>query len=278
MKLQPGLYIISTPIGNMLDITYRAIETMKNSDYIFSEDTRVTKKLLEKHQITAKLSVYNDHSDEEVRNYIKNLINSGSVVSLVSDAGTPLISDPGYKLVRDLQNEGLFVDIAPGVSSPIAALTLSGLPSDRFMFLGFLPKTIESKRKIFTELENLKATLIFFESPNRLTSSLEVALEVLSDREAVVAREITKLYQTIKRGKISQLLDFFLNNQAKGEIVLLISGEKVEIKIDDLEEEIKDLINSDLKTKGIVTMLHKKYPQYNKTFIYNAVKIHKIGK
>lgn len=278
MKLQPGLYIISTPIGNMLDITYRAIETMKNSDYIFSEDTRVTKKLLEKHQITAKLSVYNDHSDEAVRNYIKNLINSGSVVSLVSDAGTPMISDPGYKLVRDLQNEGLFVDIAPGVSSPIAALTLSGLPSDRFMFLGFLPKTIESKRKIFTELENLKATLIFFESPNRLTSSLEVALEVLSDREAVVAREITKLYQTIKRGKISQLLDFFLNNQAKGEIVLLISGEKVEIKIDDLEEEIKDLINSDLKTKGIVTMLHKKYPQYNKTFIYNAVKIHKIGK
>lgn len=277
MKPKPGLYIVSTPIGNMLDITYRAIETMRGSDYIFCEDTRVTKKLLEKHQIKAKLSIYNDHSDNEVRNYIKKLIDEGYVVSLVSDAGTPLISDPGYKLVREMQIEGYFIDIAPGVSSPIAAITLSGMPSDRFIFNGFLPRTVESKAKIFEDLECLNATLIFFETANRLISSLEVALSVLGDREAVVAREITKLYQTVKRDKISRLISFFNENILKGEIVLLISGEAIAPNIQSLEEEIKELLARKLSTKDTVKILYKKYPTHNKTAIYNAVKNNKIN-
>lgn len=276
MKPKPGLYIVSTPIGNMLDITYRAIETMRGSDYIFCEDTRVTKKLLEKHLIKAKLSIYNDHSDNEVRNYIKKLIDDGCVVSLVSDAGTPLISDPGYKLVREMQASGYFVDIAPGVSSPIAAITLSGMPSDRFLFNGFLPRTTESKAKIFEELQNLKATLIFFETANRLIASLEVALSILGDREAVVAREITKLYQTVKRDKISGLISFFGENILKGEIVLLISGEAITGKVENLDAEIKELLAKKLSTKDTVSILYKKYPSYNKTAIYNAIKNNKI--
>lgn len=276
MKPKPGLYIVSTPIGNMLDITYRAVETMRVSDYIFCEDTRVTKKLLEKHLIKAKLSIYNDHSDGSVRGYIKKLIGDGFIVSLVSDAGTPLISDPGYKLVRELQNEGYFVDIVPGVSSPIAALTLSALPSDRFIFNGFLPRTVESKEKILQELSSFRATLIFFETASRLIATLEVALSALGDREAVVAREITKLYQTVKRDKISDLIHFFSNNILKGEIVLLISGEPILVSTQNLDKEIEELLDSNLSTKDTVKILYKKYSSYNKTSIYNAVKNYKI--
>ncbi len=273
MKPQAGLYIVSTPIGNMGDITYRALELLRNSDYIFSEDTRVTKKILEKHNIDIKLSVYNDHSDQKTRDYIKSLINQEKVVSLVSDAGTPLISDPGYKLVKELQDENYFVDTAPGVSSVINALVLSGLATDRFLFNGFIPKTIPGKEKTFSELVNLKATLIFFETAIRLVPSLKVAKEILGDREATVARELTKMYQTIKRDKISNLISFFENHQARGEIVLLISGES---NPDDtsltLDEEITTLLSSGMSTKDISASLNQKYPHINKKIIYHMAK------
>ncbi|MBP7190075.1 MAG: 16S rRNA (cytidine(1402)-2'-O)-methyltransferase [Rickettsiaceae bacterium] len=275
--MQKGLYIISTPIGNMKDITQRAIETMLASDYIFCEDTRVTRKLLEKHQITAKLSVYNDHSDKRTRDYIASLIDEGAVVSLVSDAGTPLISDPGYKLVRDLQEAGYFVDIAPGVCSITAAITLSGLPSDRFIFNGFMPRTSEAKRKIFNEVAELKATLIFFEAPGRLVSTLEGAFEVFGDREACVVREITKLYQTVKRGSISELKDFFVTNEPRGEIVLLFSGVSVRsCVVDDVEKEVALLLSEGLSTKDVAKILHEKFKSFTKSAIYDIAK--KIGK
>lgn len=272
-NMRPGLYIISTPIGNMKDITQRAIETMSASDYIFCEDTRVTRKLLEKHQITAKLSVYNDHSDKRTRDYIASLIDAGSVVSLVSDAGTPLISDPGYKLVRDLQNSGYFVDIAPGVCSITAAITLSGLPSDRFIFNGFMPRTSEAKKKIFSELTNFRATFIFFESAGRLVSALESAIEVLGDREAAVVREITKLYQTVKRGTISELKEFFQKNEPRGEIVLLFSGVPVEShNLQTIDEEVRKMLSEGFSTKDISKILHEKFKEVSKSEIYDIAK------
>ncbi len=273
MKLQPGLYIVATPIGNMGDITFRALELLRSCDYIFSEDTRVTKKLLEKHNITTKLSVYNDHSEQKTRDYIKTLIDQEKIITLVSDAGTPLISDPGYKLVRELQEEGYHIDTAPGASSVITALVLSGLATDRFVFNGFIPKTIPAKEKTFKELENLKATLIFFETAPRLIASLSVALNILGDREATVARELTKLYQTIKRDSFSNLIEFFTATPAKGEIVLLISGEAVaKAQEESLDCKIKKLLAKGISTKDIANHLHQKHPEFNKKAIYNMVK------
>lgn len=277
MKLQAGLYIISTPIGNMGDITERALSFLRSCDHIFAEDTRVTKKLLAKHQITTKLGLYNDHSDEKVRLYIKDLVNQGMAIGLVSDAGTPLISDPGYKLVRDLQNEECHIDIAPGVSAPIAALTLSGLPTDRFMFNGFIPRTIPGKESFFTEISGIKATMIFFETANRLVSSLEVAARVLGNRESVVAREITKMYQTVKRDSLLGLAEFFTNHPARGEIVLLISGEPVEMPEIDMESEAKRLLDEGKSAKTVAGILHTRNPHHPKSQIYQMVNDVKKG-
>lgn len=274
---KPGLYIVSTPIGNLGDITLRALETLKNSDIIFCEDTRVSGKLMKKYQINKPLSVYNDKSDERTRDYVIKNIEEGKIVSLISDAGTPLISDPGYKLVRQLKENGYFVDIIPGVSSPVAALTLSGLPSDRFTFVGFLPKTHVSRSKIFSEFANVDSTLIFFDSSARILDSLEVALEVLGDRLANVSRELTKLFQESKTAKLSALVEYYKENPPKGEIVLLISG-KQEIHISDacLHIEIKSLLKLGTSGRDVVEHLFQKYHNcYSKTEIYkicNAIK------
>ncbi|NBU53048.1 MAG: 16S rRNA (cytidine(1402)-2'-O)-methyltransferase, partial [Alphaproteobacteria bacterium] len=206
MNFRPGLYIVSTPIGNLNDITIRALETLKNSDIILCEDTRISAKLLAKHNITGSLSIYNDKSDETTRKYIIKNIEAGKVVSLISDAGTPLISDPGYKLVREVKEKGYFIDIAPGVSAPIAALTLSGLPSDRFIFAGFLPKTDIGKEKVFLEFAEVDATLIFFDRSTRIVDSLQAALKILGNREANVSRELTKLFQESRTSDIESLI------------------------------------------------------------------------
>ncbi len=270
MNLKPGLYVVSTPIGNLNDITLRAIETLKNSDIIFCEDTRVSGKLLAKHHIKTSLSVYNDKSDEITRKYIIKNIESGKIVSLISDAGTPLISDPGYKLVRDLKAKGYFIDIIPGVSSPIAALTISGLPSDRFVFVGFLPKTDISREAVFAELKDFDATLIFFDSPLRVLSSLKVALKVLGNRQANISRELTKLFQESRTANLSSLIEYYEDNSPKGEVVLLISGKKlISITKEEITKEIKDLLILGDRAKDITEKLLQKYhKQLSKREIY----------
>lgn len=268
--LRAGLYIVSTPIGNMGDISKRAIDTLTLSDYIFAEDTRVTKKLLDKHNIHTPLKVYNDHSSGATWGYIKDLIDQELVVSLVSDAGTPLISDPGYKLVRELQNSGYFVDVVPGCCAPIAALVLSGLPTDRFMFCGFLPKTTQAKEKAFKEVGSICATIIFFETATRLLASLEVALKIFGNREIAVVREITKMYQEVKRGKISEVTEFFGSSPARGEIVLLVSGEATAQSI-DIESYAKELLCQGFSAKDAVEMIHTQGGQYSKQEIYTVV-------
>jgi 16S rRNA (cytidine1402-2'-O)-methyltransferase len=272
MDLKPGLYVVSTPIGNLNDITLRAIETLKNSDIIFCEDTRVSGKLLAKHHITTSLSVYNDKSDEITRKYVIKNIESGKVISLISDAGTPLISDPGYKLVRELREKGYFVDIIPGVSSPIAALTISGLPSDRFIFAGFLPKTDVGREGVFTELRDLDATLIFFDSPLRILSSLNVALKILGDRQANISRELTKLFQESRTNNLSSLLEYYKDSPPRGEVVLLISGKKnISITQEELIKEIKELLILGGRGKDVTEKLFQKYHKY-----YSKREIYKI--
>ncbi|MEY4463837.1 MAG: Ribosomal small subunit methyltransferase [Pseudomonadota bacterium] len=273
MILKPGLYIVSTPIGNFEDITLRAISTLKNSDIILCEDTRISQKLLAKHDIRTKLQIYNDHSDEKDRENIISLIKAGNIVSLISDAGTPLISDPGYKLSRDLRMLNYHVDVVPGISAPITALTLSALPTDRFLFCGFLPKTTESKKKFFSELVNLKATLIFFETAPRLINTLSVAKEILGNREICVARELTKLYQETKTGNIDEIIKFYQNNILKGEIVLLISGNiQEQNQQTNLEKFIELCLSKNLSSKTTTELAYEKFKDvYSKKEIYKLV-------
>ena len=264
MNLKPGLYIVSTPIGNLNDITLRALDVLKSSDIIFCEDTRVSNKLLVKHHIKASLKVYNDNSDLSSRNNIKKLIVEGKIISLISDAGTPLISDPGYKLVRDLKNYGLFVDIIPGPCAAIAALTLSGLPTDKFYFAGFLPKTREGKLKMFNSLSRMNCTLIFYETSLRLVHTLEIALEILGNRQANVARELTKLYQESNTAKLSELINHYKLSPPKGELVFSIQGEEcLAISVDKLRENISSLIAQGLSAKSVSD---KMFAQYSECF------------
>ncbi len=250
MLIKPGLYIVSTPIGNLEDITFRALQTLKQSTLILCEDTRVSNKLLTKYSISTRLAIYNDHSDANQRANVKELVSKGEIVSLVCDAGTPLIADPGYKLVKYLQQNDCHVEIIPGVSSVIAALTISGLPSDRFFFGGFLPKTLPKKKKILQDLSNIQATLIFFETANRLISSLVAAQQAIGNRQACVARELTKMYQEIKSGYLEELIEFYTHQHPKGELVLLISG-------------VRELRDKDLLTKDLInTLKHYLHDSY----------------
>ncbi|MCC8398826.1 MAG: 16S rRNA (cytidine(1402)-2'-O)-methyltransferase [Rickettsia endosymbiont of Labidopullus appendiculatus] len=276
MIFKPGLYIVSTPIGNLDDITIRALETLKNSTIILCEDTRISRKLLAKHNIKTKLQIYNDHSDHQEREVIRTLIDNGAIVSLISDAGTPLISDPGYKLVRQLRELNYHVDVIPGVSALTTAITISGLPSDRFLFAGFLPKTIEGKKKVFTELASIKATLIFFETASRIEQSLHTAFAVFGNREVCVARELTKFHQEVKSGLIENIINFYKQNIIKGEIVLLISGTSEEINAATLADDLKKFIHLYLSkgwsARSITDMANENFGRsYSKKEIYATV-------
>ncbi|MDR0774057.1 MAG: 16S rRNA (cytidine(1402)-2'-O)-methyltransferase [Rickettsia sp.] len=281
MIFKPGLYIVSTPIGNLDDITLRALETLKNSTIILCEDTRISRKLLAKHNIKTKLQVYNDHSDYQEREFIRTLIDNGAIVSLISDAGTPLIADPGYKLVRYLRKLNYHIDVVPGVSALTTSITISGLPSDRFLFAGFLPKTIEGKKKIFTELSNIKATLIFFETASRIEQSLHTAFTVFGNREVCVARELTKFYQEVKSGLIEDVINFYNSNIIKGEIVLLISGAAEPNKAllaDDLKNFIDLYLSKGWSAKSVTDIANENFGRsYSKKEIYSIVNKIKNG-
>lgn len=223
--MKAGLYIVPTPIGNMDDITIRAINTLKGSDLILCEDTRVTKPLLHKYDIITKLSVYNDYSDHSVRIKILNQIEEGKTISLVSDAGTPLIADPGYKLIDFLRTEGAYVDVLPGACSVISALCLSGMPTDQFMFLGFMPKKLAAQETVLKEIAANKSTCIFFESPKRIVETLGVINQILGTRTCAIVREISKIYQEVLKGSCLELIELLKNKEIKGEVVLLIQSE-----------------------------------------------------
>ena len=219
--LPPGLYIVATPIGNLGDVTRRSAEVLARCDAIACEDTRVTGKLLRHLGICRPLWRYDDHSAAEDRTRLLESLRD-KAVALVSDAGTPLVSDPGYKLVREARAAGVPVTSVPGPSAPVVALTLSGLPSDRFLFAGFLPGKDKARAEMLAELAGVRATLLFFETAPRLGKSLEAIGEVLPGREVAVARELTKLYEECRTGSAAELAAHYEAHPPKGEIVLLV--------------------------------------------------------
>lgn len=220
--LNPGLYIVATPIGNLGDLTVRAADTLRAADAIAAEDSRVTAKLLRHLGIRKPIIAYHDHVGESVRPALIARMARESV-ALVSDAGTPLISDPGFKLVRDARAAGIAVTTLPGPCAAIAALTLAGLPTDRFLFAGFLPSKAKARGEAIAELRDIRATLIFYESGPRLGSTLAALTEGLGAREACVTREITKLYEEAVGGSLNELAARYAEAPPKGEIVIVIA-------------------------------------------------------
>jgi 16S rRNA (cytidine1402-2'-O)-methyltransferase len=222
--LAPGLYVTATPIGNASDVTLRALSVLKDCDAIVAEDTRVTSRLLALHGISRPLLTYNDHNAPAMRPKLLQRLKTGGRLALVSDAGTPLISDPGHKLVRDARAAGIAVYPIPGPSAAIAALSAAGLPTDRFLFAGFLPSKAGERRTALSELRSMRATLIFYESPNRLADSLSDMADVFGAREAAVGRELTKLHEEIRTGTPDELAAHYAESPPKGEITILVAA------------------------------------------------------
>ena len=219
--LEPGLYIVATPIGNLGDLTPRAADILARADLIAVEDSRVTAKLLRHIGAKRPMVPYHDHNADRVRPELLARMATGAV-ALVSDAGTPLISDPGYKLVRDARAAGIAVTTLPGPSAAIAALTLAGLPTDRFLFAGFLPSKAKARADAIAELAPIRATLVFYESGPRLGAALTALREGLGDREAAVAREISKAFEETVTGTLTELADRYAEAPPKGEIVIVV--------------------------------------------------------
>lgn len=242
--MQSGLYIVATPIGNMGDITTRAVEILTAADAVACEDTRITGKLLRHHGISSQLVRYDEHNAPKSRPGLIKRLQAGEIVALVSDAGTPLVSDPGYKLVREAVDAGIQVYPLPGASSVLAALSVAGLPSDRFLFAGFLPPKQAARRSELNELGEIKATLVFLESAKRLAASLADMAVVYGDRQAAVCRELTKLYEEVRRGELPALAAHYAEAGApKGEIVIVVgppTGNHQEIDIDAALEALLD--------------------------------------
>jgi 16S rRNA (cytidine1402-2'-O)-methyltransferase len=233
---------VATPIGNIQDITLRALDILARVDVIACEDTRVSAKLLQRHGIEAPLLPYHEHNAERMRPMLLGRVAQGQAVALISDAGTPLVSDPGFKLVRQAIAERLRIQMLPGASAPIAALVLSGLPSDRFLFGGFLDSKTIARRRDLAELSTVRATLIFFESAQRLAASLGDMAAELGDRPAAVARELTKLYEEVRHGTLSELARHYTEaGPPKGEIVVVIGPPlpAVAASAEDLDASLK---------------------------------------
>jgi 16S rRNA (cytidine1402-2'-O)-methyltransferase len=221
-KAAPGLHLVATPIGNLGDITLRALETLAGVDIIACEDTRITRRLTERYAITAQLKPYHEHNAALARPKILERLAQGASIALVSDAGTPLISDPGFKLVREVCAAGHSVIALPGPSSVLAALAVAALPTDRFFFEGFLPPKETARRARLTELSRIDATLVMFESGNRVQDTLADLAGIMGDRDAAICREMTKLHEEIKRGLVSQLALSADTLETRGEFVLVI--------------------------------------------------------
>jgi len=223
-KLTPGLHVVATPIGNLKDISFRALSTLAAADAVIAEDTRVTRNLLAHYGVATPLVAYHEHNAKAVRPHLLARLEAGATLALVSDAGTPLVSDPGFKLVQEALEKGVHVTAVPGPSAVLAALVVAGLPTDRFFFEGFLPHKSGPRRARLAELAAVPGTLVFFESPRRIAETLADAAAALGPRSAAVARELTKLYETVRRGRLDALAAALAAEEPpKGEIVLLIA-------------------------------------------------------
>lgn len=224
LPLNLGLYVVATPLGNLADVSLRALSVLAAADTVLCEDTRITSRLMQRYSIGTRLRPYHDHNAARVRPAIVESLKAGEVMALVSDAGMPAVSDPGFKLVRQCIDEGVAVDVIPGPTAPVTALALSGLPTDRFMFAGFLPAKQGQRAAILQELASVKATLVFFETAPRLSASLADIASSLPGRQVAIARELTKLHQEVLRGTATELAERLSDGvRLKGEITLLVA-------------------------------------------------------
>lgn len=271
----PGLYIVATPIGNLKDITLRALDILNGADLIVCEDTRVTGKLLSHYGIKVATLSYNDHNAQSRRPRIMRALTSGKRVALVSDAGTPLISDPGYKLVQEAQEQGVHISTLPGPSSALAGLCLAGLPTNRFLFAGFLPAKKEVCRREIAALAKIPATLIFFEAARRLRATLALLLEELGNRDAAVVREISKLHEESRRAPLAALSAYYEEHGApRGEIVIVVAPPlELDLHVaDNLEAKLSWLLQSH-SVKDAATILARQTGRPRKEIYALALQI-----
>ncbi len=244
LRQEGQLFIVATPIGNLGDITYRAVETLQQADVIAVEDTRVSGRLLSHLGISTPMMICHEHNEEKVTDKIVQRLEAGEKVALISDAGTPLINDPGYRLVKRVREAGFIVVPVPGVSSPVAALSVSGLPTDRFVYAGFFPRSGKNRSDLIATLEKARHTYVLLESPRRLLKTLETLAKAnMAGREVCVARELTKLHEEFVSGTTDEVLEHFRTHEPRGEIVLLIGPVTAAVEVSD--EELRSALNSE---------------------------------
>lgn len=273
-KTTPGLYLVATPIGHLSDISLRALAILSQVDLIACEDTRVTSKLLSLYNIKKPLLSYHDHNSKIAGQKIIEHIQEGKSIALVSDAGTPLISDPGFDLVNECINNNFKITSIPGPSAAITALSLSGLPSDRFIFIGFLSSKTQARQKELEKYKNYQETLIIYEAPHRILNLLEDIHTVLGDRHVVSARELTKKFEDIRRGTASTLKETFIAHPPKGEFVVLIHGAAPILSQEITDEEILSLLK-ELTTKDTAEQLSKRYGVSKKELYQRIINLKK---
>lgn len=275
ISLKPGLYLVPTPIGNLRDLTFRALDVLSTVDLVVCEDTRVTGKLMKAFGFKKPMRLYNDHATERDRKNIIKVIEDGESVALVSDAGTPLISDPGYKLVREIIQLGHTVTALPGANAVLPALQLSALPSDSFSFAGFLPARTGARKAVLEKWKEVPGTLIVYETGPRLAESLKDIKAVLGDRPIAIARELTKIYEEVLRGRVSELSEKLkAREQLKGEIVVIIGEDKheVEYSTDTIEGQLKTALKT-LSVRDAAEMVAVATGKPKKTIYQLALKL-----
>ncbi|MDR2646184.1 MAG: 16S rRNA (cytidine(1402)-2'-O)-methyltransferase [Holosporaceae bacterium] len=263
---KPGLYVVATPIGNILDISLRALYIFKKSKYIFAEDTRQTKKLLNFYEIKTPLITCHEYNEDHPS--VISKIEPNDIYALVSDAGTPLISDPGYRIVDWCVKHQIEVFPVPGACAPIAGLSAAGLPTDNFTFHGFLPSKARARRSRLDIVKDMTSTAVFLESPERILDSLQDMLEIFGDRRACICREITKIFEEFRRGNLSELIEYFSKNKPIGEFLVIISGKR-EICIDKGAAFVE--LSAELKTETLKNAVMKVFSKYeiSKKAIYD---------
>jgi 16S rRNA (cytidine1402-2'-O)-methyltransferase len=273
------LYLVATPIGNLEDMSPRAVRVLRESILIAAEDTRHTGKLLKHFEIETPLTSYFEHNKLNKLDFILDKLSKGDV-ALVSDAGTPAINDPGYELVRAALASGFDVRPVPGPSAPLAALTVSGLPTDAFLYMGYLPHRSGERRKIVRQIANLSYTLIFLESPYRIVESLGDLLSVLGDRRVLVAREMTKMFEEYWRGELSAAAEYFKSQPARGEFTLVVEGQRTTDKGRWTEKQLMDAIEKEVRGGKSASQVAGELAEksgWRKRDVYNLVTARKKG-
>lgn len=273
--LPTGLYVVATPLGNLKDITLRALETLSSVDFIWCEDKRISVRLLQAYGIQTKLFAYHEHNADDEMPQILAKLEAGASVALISDAGTPLISDPGMKLINACRENKFRLIPIPGCSAPITALCVAGLATNRFLFEGFLPNKKLKKQAIIDELKNIDATLVFFESPKRLLSSLELIAEILPDRQVTVARELTKIYEEVITLPAAEIYaEYKSRERIRGEIVLMIgpATTQVEVSQADIDAALTKAL-AKMRVKEAANFVAEQFGLPKKTLYQRALEI-----